>query len=660
MVLPVYLFVFFFFLSLLPDHMLVLSSDSAGGCPTSFHCGNLGNLSFPFTTPQRNHCGMLPIHGCDDEHPNAAKTVFFEKKQFQVKNIMPFFNPKVFVTDADLQKRLEKDVCDAMGWNITLPTSSPLGSFDIFPNIITMYKCNSSLNFNVSKQFLKYTGCAKSNHETIFFRSQDQDHPPPSLAACSRVQLPVNMMTFSPDPFTFIASDFPVNIHLSNDCLRCSYFNKGLCRLNSTGGFYCFKFKDEAEMKDQKKRRAWWLGLSIGFGLGLGILILALVLIIRRYKQKQSALSHVRLRSTNHYPNNEPDPDCGRLFFGVPIFSYNELQDATTNFNPSKKLGDGGFGCVYYGKLQDGREVAVKHLFSHNYKRVEQFMTEVEILTRLRHENLVSLYGCTSRQSRELLLVYEYIPNGTLASHLRGGSANPSLLTWPLRIKIAIETASALSYLHASGIIHRDVKTNNILLDNNYCVKVADFGLSRLFPENVSHVSTAPQGTPGYLDPEYYFCFRLTNKSDVYSFGVVLMELISSMPAVDMGRNKDEITLGGLAVRKIQRNEFEELVDPCLGIEKNSEVKKKVVALGELAFQCLQIEKEMRPSIDEVLEILREIESGKEGGGDRKEWSEATVKSSISYNQAKLFKSSPSSNTVTVKWSSECPPNRSV
>ncbi|KAI9120100.1 hypothetical protein K1719_008748 [Acacia pycnantha] len=476
MVLPVYLLLFFF-LSLLADHMLVLSSDSGGECPPSFHCGNLGNLSFPFTTPQRNHCGI----------------------------------PKVFVRDADLQKRLEKDDCDALCWNITLPSSSPFGSFDI-PNV-TMYKCDSSLNYTVSKQFLKYTGCA-SNHETIFFRSQDQDHPrPPSLATCSRVQLPVNMRAFSPDPFTFIASDFPVNIKLSDDCFRCSHDHKGICRLTSTSGFYCSKFK--------------------GFGVGLGLLILALVLIIiRLYKQKQGALSHVRLRSTNHYPNNEPDLDNGRLFFGVPIFSYNELQDATSNFNPSNKLGDGGFGCVYYGKLHDGREVAVKHLFNHSYKRVEQFMTEVEILTRLRHKNLVSLYGCTVRQSRELLLVYEYIPNGTLASHLRGGSANPSLLTWPLRIKIAIETATALSYLHASGIIHRDVKTNNILLDNNFCVKVADFGLSRLFPENVSHVSTAPQGTPGYLDPEYYFCFRLTNKSDVYSFGVVLMERISSMSAL--------------------------------------------------------------------------------------------------------------------------------
>ncbi|XP_054808472.1 LEAF RUST 10 DISEASE-RESISTANCE LOCUS RECEPTOR-LIKE PROTEIN KINASE-like 1.1 [Prosopis cineraria] len=304
-------------------------------------------------------------------------------------------------------------------------------------------------------------------------------------------------------------------------------------------------------------------------------------------------------------------------------------------------------------------------------------MTEVEILTCLRHKNLVSLYGCTSRQSRELLLVYEYIPNGTLASHLRSHSTKPTLLAWPTRIKIAIETASALAYLHASGIIHRDVKTNNILLDNNLCVKAADFGLSRLFPEDISHVSTAPQGRPGYLDPKYHFCFRLTNNSDVYSFGVVLIELISSLPVVDMGRNNCEITLGSLAVRKIQRNEFEELVDPCLGIEKDSELKRKVTAMGELAFQCLQIKSEMRPSIDEVLDILREIEREKKDSKDAKEDNDnggsgisknkagidaaQPMMASITLNQATFFKSSSSPNNVTEKWTSESTnPNLSV
>ncbi|KAF7112361.1 hypothetical protein RHSIM_RhsimUnG0237000 [Rhododendron simsii] len=175
-------------------------------------------------------------------------------------------------------------------------------------------------------------------------------------------------------------------------------------------------------------------------------------------------------------------------------------------------------------------------------------------------------------------------------------------------MNIAIETASALAYLHASEIIHRDVKTNNILLDNNFCVKVADFGLSRLFPNDVSHVSTAPQGTPGYVDPEYHRCYQLTTKSDVYSFGVVLVELISSLPAVDLSRHRDEINLAILAINRIQNGAFNELIDASLGLESDSSVERMTTSVAEVAFQCLKLEKEMRPSMNEVLEALKKIQ----------------------------------------------------
>ncbi|XP_076931720.1 LEAF RUST 10 DISEASE-RESISTANCE LOCUS RECEPTOR-LIKE PROTEIN KINASE-like 1.1 [Bidens hawaiensis] len=200
-------------------------------------------------------------------------------------------------------------------------------------------------------------------------------------------------------------------------------------------------------------------------------------------------------------------------------------------------------------------------------------MNEVEILTKLRHSHLVLLYGCTLRQSRELLIIYEYIPNGTVADHLHGEHTNSGLLSWPIRIKIAIETASALVYLHASEIIHRDVKTNNILLDHNFSVKVVDFGLLRLIPNNATHVSMAPQGIPGYLDPQYHQCYQLTDKSDVYSFGVVLIELISSMAAVDLSRTKDDISLANLALNRIQTCAIDQLINPVLGFESNLEIK---------------------------------------------------------------------------------------
>ncbi|KAK0574284.1 hypothetical protein LWI29_021034 [Acer saccharum] len=334
------------------------------------------------------------------------------------------------------------------------------------------------------------------------------------------------------------------------------------------------------------------------------------IYVTRRCKKGKYASPNIHSRYTSSDPSSKSDLEGAIVYFGVPIFSYCELAEATNNFNHDKELGNGGFGTVYHGKLRDGREVAVKRLYEQHKKRVEQFTNEIKILTRLRHKNLVSLYGSTSPHSQGLLLVYEFIPNGTVADHLHGDQANPCLLTWPTRMNIAIETASALAYLHASDIIHRDVKTNNILLDNNFCVKVADFGLSRLFPTNVTHVSTAPQGTPGYVDPEYQKCYQLTDKSDVYSFGVVLIELISSMSAIDISRHKDEINLANLAINRIQKCAVDELIDPCLGFHSDEEVKMMATSVAKLAFQCLQQNKEMRPTMEEVLEELQRINSG--------------------------------------------------
>ncbi|PKI31542.1 hypothetical protein CRG98_048077 [Punica granatum] len=187
--------------------------------------------------------------------------------------------------------------------------------------------------------------------------------------------------------------------------------------------------------------------------------------------------------------------------------------------------------------LRDGREVAVKRLYEHNYRRIKQFMTEIQILTRLQHKNLVSLYGCTSRQSHELLLVYE------------------------------------------------------------------------LFPNDVTHVSTAPQGTPGYVDPEYHQCYQLTEKSDVYSFGVVLVELLSSMPAVDISRNRHEINLANLAINRIQKRAYDELIDPRLGLDSDAGIREMMTGVAELAFLCLQQEKEMRPPMVAVVEELKAVAS---------------------------------------------------
>ncbi|KAL7114732.1 hypothetical protein ACP275_04G140300 [Erythranthe tilingii] len=353
------------------------------------------------------------------------------------------------------------------------------------------------------------------------------------------------------------------------------------------------------------------LGLKIGIGIGaaaVGAFVMFIVFMVyhRRYKKRYASSSLVvsHIGSSSSTSSSCLTKDLEKA--GVRIFEYSELEEATDNFNPKRELGDGGYGAVYKAKLPDGRVVAVKKLYENHYRRVEQFTNEVEILTRLKHQNLVTLYGCTSRYSRELLLVYEYIPNGTLADHLHGPRSN---LSWNNRLNIAIETASALAYLHASDVIHRDIKSTNILLDNNFTAKVADFGLSRLFPADVTHVSTGPQGTPGYVDPEYNEYYQLTEKSDVYSFGVVLIELISSKPAIDITRKRHEINLSTMAINKIQNNELDELVDSEVGFGTDKKVTNMMIAVAELGFQCLQSGRDMRPNMHHVLNCLEEIKN---------------------------------------------------
>ncbi|CAH8383096.1 unnamed protein product [Eruca vesicaria subsp. sativa] len=529
-------------------------------------------------------------------------------------------------------------------------------------DLLTLYyNCNSfSLPATTGSNFFGELGCRddiggrKSYYVTRKLRSplRNEFSDLINKAICRRnISIPVSIqalkvMEESPSADNLekvLGQGFELGV--SHDCSQCIK-SGGSCGYNQTlSTFVCY-------CDDKPHRRTCGdKGLSsaakaeIGSGVGLvGVILIAIGLfcLLRRrrktqtnqYTSKDLPVTFYSSRVTSSYPtsttissnsNHSLLPSLSNLqngstYFGVQVFSYEELEEATDNF--SRELGS-GFGTVYYGMLKDGREVAVKRLYQRSLKRVEQFKNEIEILKSLKHPNLVILYGCTSRHSRELLLVYEYISNGTLADHLHGDlldhlhgdlldhlqrdRAEPRPLCWLVRLNIAIETASALSFLHNSGIIHRDIKTANILLDEDYTVKVADFGLSRLFPMDKTHISTAPQGTPGYVDPEYYQCYRLNEKSDVYSFGVVLMELISSKEAVDINRHHLDINLANMAVSKIQNNALHELVDPSLGFTKDPEVKRKMMAVAELAFRCLQLERKVRPSMDEIVEILKGI-----------------------------------------------------
>ncbi|XP_020575326.1 probable LRR receptor-like serine/threonine-protein kinase At1g06840 [Phalaenopsis equestris] len=286
---------------------------------------------------------------------------------------------------------------------------------------------------------------------------------------------------------------------------------------------------------------------------------------------------------------------------GVKGFTFEEMALATNNFSSSSQVGQGGYGKVYRGILADGTVVAIKRALEGSLQGSREFFTEIELLSRLHHRNLVSLVGYCDEEN-EQMLVYEFMPNGTLRDHLSAKSKEA--LSFAMRLSIALGSARGILYLHTEAdppIFHRDIKASNILLDSRFVAKVADFGLSRLAPApNIEgdlpgHVSTVVKGTPGYLDPEYFLTHKLTDKSDVYSLGVVFLELLTGRQPILHGKNiVREVTLA------YQSGMIFSAIDSRMGSYPSDCVEKFI----SLALRCCQDETDSRPSMPEVVREL--------------------------------------------------------
>ncbi|KAM5584435.1 hypothetical protein ABKV19_004020 [Rosa sericea] len=280
------------------------------------------------------------------------------------------------------------------------------------------------------------------------------------------------------------------------------------------------------------------------------------------------------------------------------IFTAVELQKATNNYHVDEILGEGGYATVYKGLLHDKNFVAIKKPKIGAPAQSDQFVNEVIVLSQINHRNVVKLLGCCF-ETEVPLLVYEYITHGTLFEHVFNKGKGSSL-SWELRLKIASETAGALAYLHSSTstpIIHRDVKTTNILLDDNYTAKVSDFGASRFIPLDQTQLATLVQGTLGYLDPEYFHSNQLTEKSDVYSFGVVLAELLTSRVALSFAKPDKERCLASFFVSSLENECLIQILDADIVNEENIETVEQVAILAK---RCLMIKSEERPTMKEV------------------------------------------------------------
>uniref|UniRef100_A0A0E0DNP4 Protein kinase domain-containing protein n=1 Tax=Oryza meridionalis TaxID=40149 RepID=A0A0E0DNP4_9ORYZ len=311
-----------------------------------------------------------------------------------------------------------------------------------------------------------------------------------------------------------------------------------------------------------------------------------------------------KIRNRNHLTEESPMPP--KPAGTAKTFSLIEMERATQRFDNSRIIGEGGFGRVYEGILEDGERVAVKILKRDDQQGTREFLAEVEMLSRLHHRNLVKLIGiCTEEHIR--CLVYELVPNGSVESHLHGSDKGTAPLDWDARLKIALGAARALAYLHEDSsprVIHRDFKSSNILLEHDFTPKVSDFGLARTaIGEGNEHISTRVMGTFGYVAPEYAMTGHLLVKSDVYSYGVVLLELLTGRKPVDMLRPPGQENLVAWACPFLtSRDALETIIDPSLG---NSILFDSIAKVAAIASMCVQPEVDQRPFMGEVVQALK-------------------------------------------------------
>ncbi|WOH06046.1 hypothetical protein DCAR_0625469 [Daucus carota subsp. sativus] len=367
-----------------------------------------------------------------------------------------------------------------------------------------------------------------------------------------------------------------------------------------------------------------------GLSIGAAVLVIATIAscFLMNKRKKKSPKQDPSRQNVNRPINSFGDAATE----SAQCFTLTDLQVATKNFE--RKVGSGGFGIVFYGKLKDGREIAVKLLTNNSFQGKREFSNEVTLLSRIHHRNLVQFLGFCQEDAKSIL-VYEFMHNGTLKEHLYGPLTRERSMSWIKRLEIAEDAARGIEYLHTGcvpSIIHRDLKTSNILLDMNMRAKVSDFGLSKLAIEGASHVSSIVRGTVGYLDPEYYISQQLTDKSDVYSFGVILLELISGQEAISnesFGVNCRNIVQW--AKLHIENGDIQGIIDPSLQGDYDIQSMWKI---AEKALMCVQPHGNTRPSISEVIKEIQDailIERGTEGvrHGSSEEMSRQSVHSSL-------------------------------
>ncbi|XP_031480260.1 uncharacterized protein LOC116250622 isoform X2 [Nymphaea colorata] len=443
--------------------------------------------------------------------------------------------------------------------------------------------------FSVYEKFWHKETAIKSklfgDYEVLYVRYPGLPPPPPSAAADTTL----NGEPSIPENYSGIFKPLGVNVRQQRNKWRGSFIaivalSSAIALVLCLGAtwFFNFKCRESRGHYQNSSSSPWSLASSVTKPSGVG-----------------SPLSGSGL-------NSSFSSSIAAYTGSAKTFTLNEMGKATNNFNPARILGEGGFGRVYSGALEDGTKVAVKVLKREDRQGGKEFLAEVEMLNRLHHRNLVKLIGiCVEERNR--CLVYELVPNGSVESHLHGVDKQLAPLDWSARMKIALGSARGLAYLHEDSsprVIHRDFKSSNILLEDDFTPKVSDFGLARAaLTDGNEHISTRVMGTFGYVAPEYAMTGHLLVKSDVYSYGVVLLELLTGRKPVDMSQPQGRENLVSWAHPLLTSREgLEMIVDPAFSGSYPFDSVAKVAAIASM---CVQPEVSNRPFMGEVVQALK-------------------------------------------------------
>ncbi|XP_058760809.1 LEAF RUST 10 DISEASE-RESISTANCE LOCUS RECEPTOR-LIKE PROTEIN KINASE-like 2.4 [Vicia villosa] len=597
--------------------LLILTSKGSGhsdDCPVSFDCGNLGFIGYPFTKVGFPNCGALAIRGCDDHNKAAVKSIQLTKggKPFQVTKIVNYFfkgNP-ISIIDQNFMNLLMKSACDVFTYvNITIPPPSPFGTLYMKDNI-TAFKCNRTqkLITNPPSNFFKNSSCP--NYDFYFGDSISDGESNPTFTSCSLFHLPVIGLGFalSGNPYPLLAHEITYQFQLSEECIRCHRDTKGHCRAHNNGQIYCpgnalTKLPEIVKMKGRSSNWKLRLVSAVVVVVAIGVGVLMLLAYCIKKKIVPAAFLLFRKKSSTNQIIEDFLKEHGHL--PAARYSYSDVKKITNSFR--NKLGQGGFGSVYKGKLHDERVVAVKVL-SESKGNGEDFINEVASISRTSHVNIVRLLGFCLDGSKKAL-IYEFMSNGSLEKFIyeeKNALKDDHQLNCKILYDIAVGVARGLEYLHRgcnTRILHFDIKPHNILLDEDLCPKISDFGLAKICLKNESIVSVfGARGTPGYIAPELFSrnFGGVSHKSDVYSYGMMVLEMVGRRKNIKVEVDcSSELYFPHWIYKRLELNQ--DLGLKCVKNEIDEEMVRKMTVVS---LWCIQTDPSNRPSMRKVVEML--------------------------------------------------------